>query len=498
MRDAAVSSNPASLKGVQRIVLQAGPAGTVVHVPLRFGDARSGRLLLRRLLYGVGKPPISATFGRRCDAPQDEVELAIGFTFEGLRALLVPRLYLAPMMARARAFAEGAAMRAGTHLGDTGPSAVPHWKAAFRSPDLHAIVTLHAVKDATCMEAADALAAAADGLAMPFERLVGRRLEQNPNPQSSPGAKRAPKIENDHWVHFGYRDGLSAIRVDGFPEPHSKRSLMAQEPPHARGEFLLGHANDERGNLWSFPDLPQRYREFFLDGSFGVLRDIEQDVAAFNEAVGRWVDQIAGERNGMLCGRDYVMAKLCGRWPDGRHFDPRDPDKPDSRRGRELFEPFDHGDDPHGYGCPFGSHTRRLNGREREPRRGAVHTRTRPLMRRGLPYGVSTSEKKGLLGLFFCASIEEQFEHLLGEWIDRDPLGIDIGGDGKDPLTGMHDDPDSVFVIPRTNGDPHRLAGFKSFCTTRGTAYAFYPSHLALTRIAELDFAPPEREDLWS
>ena len=44
----------------------------------------------------------------------------------------------------------------------------------------------------------------------------------------------------------------------------------------------------------------------------------------------------------------------------------------------------------------------------------------RPLIRRGMPYGPKFDQEpdapRGLLGLFFCASLEDQFEHLLIEW----------------------------------------------------------------------------------
>ena len=96
-----------------------------------------------------------------------------------------------------------------------------------------------------------------------------------------------------------------------------------------------------------------------------------------------------------------------------------------------------------------------------------------------MPYGPEyrkdDDEKRGLLGLFFCASLEDQFEHLLCEWGDANPMGPPNRGTAKDPFTGAQGSK-SVFDIPIPGSDLHQLDAFKSFVTTRGTVYAFFPS----------------------
>ena len=50
-----------------------------------------------------------------------------------------------------------------------------------------------------------------------------------------------------------------------------------------------------------------------------------------------------------------LKAKMCGRFPDGR---------PLAMPKSQPLDDFDYSEDTKGYGCPFGSHVRRLNPRE--------------------------------------------------------------------------------------------------------------------------------------
>ena len=102
-------------------------------------------------------------------------------------------------------------------------------------------------------------------------------------------------------------------------------------------------------------------------------------------------------------------------------------------------------------------------------------------------------KSRGLIGQFFCASIENQFEHLLGEWADRVPLGSPDEGGARDPLIGAHAPGDGPFEIPRPKHpedptkkpDPLRLTGLTPFTRTVGAAYLFYPSLATLCGIAK-------------
>jgi deferrochelatase/peroxidase EfeB len=300
-------------------------------------------------------------------------------------------------------------------------------------------------------------------------------------------------------VHFGFRDGISNPRIVGFHSPDTDPESKAPKL-HAPGEFILGYANDEGFNPWLLLNpgpgpnpwlLPTARIDpgFFRNGSFAAFRKIEQHEGEF--------DRFVSARAAQLGVSDaYVRAKLAGRWDDGRVVRPDEVSAPPpagvvdgSPQPDETLNNFDFSDDTHGRGCPFGAHIRRMNPRA-DP---VVPFRRRPLIRRGMPYGPrfqdAPADKRGLLGLFFCASLEDQFEHLLAQWGYANPMGPDNCGDAKDPLIGRHEDARSVFDIPVRGEQPRQIDGFNSFVTTRGTLYAFYPGLSALRHIARMDAA---------
>ena len=68
---------------------------------------------------------------------------------------------------------------------------------------------------------------------------------------------------------------------------------------------------------------------------------------------------------------------------------------------------------------------------------------------RGATHGVDRKAAHGFVGHFFCASIEDQFEHLVGQWGDRVPLGSADRGGARDPLIGAHEHGDGAFEVPQ-------------------------------------------------
>jgi deferrochelatase/peroxidase EfeB len=455
---------------VQRVVLHPPKGDHVAHAVLRFPDSAAGGAWLQEVCARRW-----LAFGERGDE-RTHGQMSLGLTFEGLRRLLVPSGYLAAMARTSRAFAEGAPRRAAEHLGDSGASAAALWDSAYRADRAHALLTIHAKSArrlARCLGAVKELA-----------RRCGVELIA-----CSQGARLSPRYPDNNnaaqsWVHFGYRDGLSRVGI---------RGLLGSYVDEA-GEFVFGHANNHGSNPWLLPQAPARIRAFFRHGSFGILRLIEQNIEAFDEAVDGWATQVERER--MVFDADesthaqwraYVKAKLCGRWPEGMLFD-QDGEKPAHSLPAADFR---HAGDERGVRCPFGSHIRRMNPRQGAAvPKGAVHAQHRPLIRRGTPYGSWQDPQRGLLGWFFCACIEDQFEHLLGQWANRPPLGQAVRG--KDPLIGRHEPGDDGFDIPRGDAqadtESHRLTGLQPFCTTRGTLYAFYPSRDAVERLATADY----------
>jgi hypothetical protein len=184
----------------------------------------------------------------------------------------------------------------------------------------------------------------------------------------------------------------------------------------------------------------------------------------------------------------FIRAKLLGRWDDGRVVQAKDT-MDSGPTGPSVAAAFDFAGDQTGRGCPFGAHIRRMNPRD-DP---VVPIRRRPILRRGMPYGQAylrddcqnDGQDRGLLGLFFCASLEHQFEHLVGQWANDTPMGPNNRGNARDPLIGHNDPARHVYDIPLSDTTALALRWLTPFVTTKGTLYAFFPSLSAIKQLAE-------------
>jgi deferrochelatase/peroxidase EfeB/predicted acylesterase/phospholipase RssA len=443
---------------VQRLALSGHVFDASYHFVLKVEDAAAACRFLGRVqdLVAFGE----RERGRAEGEADREPCVSIGFTYRGLQALDVPDRYLQELRTKAAAFCEGAPARAALRLGDSGPSAVERWEPIYRSDRAHVLILIHGPSEGAVDSTARRLEADVDamkGLAGWGEPMKANQL--NPDPKN-------------RTVHFGFRDNMAIPRI---VEHDFDRFTQLR---HRAGELVLGYENDERFNRWDDDLTASDVADFFRNCSFAALRKIEQDEGAFND----YIDQQA-------LPREFLKAKLCGRWFNGARV--LATDEPATKRAApKSGEPFNFEEDREGFGCPFGAHIRRVN-----PRTDHVApARMRPIFRRGMPYGSLYSkgtkdEKRGLLGLFFCASIEDQFEIVMSQWVENNPMGPPNRGNAKDPLVGRHDE-DSVFRIPRDGKADIELTGFQPFVTTRGTAYALFPSSATLRKITRVQPDP--------
>jgi len=496
---------------VQSLLLRPPDGPVVRHALLRVPDGKG--LAARQVL--------DETCRISFDIPRAAYNLicSIGFTFDGLDALCLPLAYLRVFQRFSPSFREGAVRRS-VAVGDTGPSSAAGWRPEFGQERAHVIVSWHGPRDA--VDAAwqrlawrwcGLLPRDAPAQATPdrfFATLEGERLG-------------APKGRVGQWAHFGFRDDVSDVAIDGLPRSQPAPDLRS----HAPGSLLLGWMDDEGLNRFSLTQAPDKVRRFFRSASFGILRPVRQNIAGFEEQVAKWQVEMCGlfpalepaeisttepkasapER--FLVDKDFVKAKLCGRWPDGHPvhpgaaFPPAEGPSPDEfdlklysdgKCGRFVMA------DKEGMGCPFGSHVRRM-----QPRPDAKgHLLRRPLLRRSVPFGSASFDRiptdgqpRGHLAHFFCASIENQFEHLLGQWGARPPLGAAAHDDALDPLMGPHDDPNTGLRIPLQGQKTQTLTGFQAWTTTLGMAYAWYPGREGLRMLLDNDFVPVELAGPW-
>ena len=167
--------------------------------------------------------------------------------------------------------------------------------------------------------------------------------------------------------HFGYRDRLSQLCIEGMGEEPTPGS----SPPIKPGEFFLGYP-DEEGPSVGLPEPEVLSR----NGSYVAYLRLEEHVGAFRDFLREHGDTPEQQ--------EWVAAKLMGRWRSGAPL-VLSPDKDDPELGKDMQRNnnFDYAKmDPYGYGCPLGAHIRRMN-----PRDTAVNMQRRKMIRRGGTYG---------------------------------------------------------------------------------------------------------------
>ena len=283
---------------------------------------------------------------------------------------------------------------------------------------------------------------------------------------------------------FGFRDGLSRTRVDigdGKPDPPGVAQLPA-------GEILLGY-HTAAGTL-------ARPSAFTRNGSYAVVRQLEQDVEGFWRF---WLNRGADEKEAI-----WMASKAVGRWPNGMPISgsvPTDEPPYDEKiaKNKLLFK-----NDLYGDHCPLGAHIRRANPRDglrADPKLSLDLVSHRRLMRRGRVYGPepnpawypqnlrsvikdtplndSPDRDPGLFFVCLCADITRQFEFVQQTWLNN-PKHANLY-DEVDPITAG----DGIlgelkrFSIPRATLRL-RVNNVRRWVTVRGGGYYFLPGRQAL------------------
>ena len=397
------------------------------------------------------------------EKPAGAVNVALSQT--GLQALELP---LATLNSFPAEFLEGMAQRAGVLL-DVGESAPENWEAMWQGR-IDAVVSVFA----QTQDALDAYVESvlADALTDGGVVLVG--------------TQQVERIKIDGLSttleHFGYTDGIS--------QPDFQHSLSTHTPGDGKlaekgrwkdletGDFLLGYSN-EALEIEAQPLPPV----FAKNGTYMVMRKLEQDVIGFRNYVREWGELYPG-------GEAKLRAKLMGRWDDGTPV-MTSPETPDATLAadEQRLNDFTYADDPEGIRCPLGAHVRRSNPRDSLGFGDALVARRR-ILRRGVPYGPyakegedQTAAERGLMFICLNANLARQFEFVQQQWIN---YGNDLGqGEDTDPVVGNRSY-QGRFVIP---GDPAKgeepfvCSGMQSFVTLKGGAYFFVPSVTALQMI---------------
>ncbi len=307
---------------------------------------------------------------------------------------------------------------------------------------------------------------------------------------------------------FGFTDGISQPVLRGVgPWTKRKDNNQLVEP----GEIILGYT-DNAGYIPPSPSIPAsadprgilpsahwdksrqrpdfsvaqqtRDRDFGCNGTFLVVRQLEQDCSAFKQFLtdaAAMLMQRGAAPSGMSPEEveHWIAAKMVGRWKNGSSL-VRHPHKPGPAPDNE-FAPGT--EDETGQRCPFGAHIRRANPRDTLDPGSELQlkiTNRHRILRVGRPYKPENGKNPGLVFMCLNADIERQFEFVQQTWI-RAP-SFNALEDEMDPIVGSGRD-DVVFTIPLPAGPPLRLTGLKQFVTLLGGEYFFVPGRRAVDHL---------------
>ena len=430
------------LDDIQHFLLARTPALSARYEFLTFRNSASGRAWLSGLIdkVGTGKSVGSAS--------PDSRWVSLAFTWNGLRALGLDEASLATFPEE---FRQGMAARAEI-VGETGANHPNYWVGGLASPALHAVAILFARDMAECERC---------------KREHDQHLSRIGGVEVLSGLDLEALYPGEPREHFGYRDRLTHPVIEGTGEESTPGSLL----PIKAGEFFLGYV-DESGSkpLMPQPEILSR------NGSYLAYLRLQEHVGAFRDFL-RQHGQTREEQ-------ELVAAKLMGRWRSGAPL-VLAPEKDDPALGVDMqrTNDFDYGKmDPYGYGCPVGSHIRRMN-----PRDTADNMNRHQMIRRGGTYGPRLPEdapedgvERGIAAFIGCASLVRQFEFAMNVWVN-DPRFKDLGNE-RDPFVGTQDGTFDMTIPKRPVRK--KIKGLPAFTTIRGGAYFFLPGIRALRFLA--------------
>lgn len=284
--------------------------------------------------------------------------------------------------------------------------------------------------------------------------------------------------------HFNLHDGISQPRPPALHDRNTARDNVSL------GEILCGYANDRKDHA---PRAEPSDEDLLFNGSFLVVRKIEQYAKQFEDYLEREAKRIADELSDKYqrpvdFSAKHLAGQLLGRNRDGT---------PLVANGAHGDNDFDYSGDPQGNRCPFASHVRRSN-----PREKFLYLPAPRIMRRGMSFGAPGEDGKGRHGVVFMsysASIAEQFE-LIQRWVNGgNSTGISAAQ--TDPLVGARPAVGNYFyrfVYEHDlleNGESKRVRDvirteLPAFTKLHWGLYLFAPSRRALAFLTQTMIGP--------
>lgn len=321
--------------------------------------------------------------------------------------------------------------------------------------------------------------------------------------------------------HFGFRDGISQPGVYGRVVADGMERLITSRygvPPQQGiefgkpgqplawpGQFLTGQP--------TFAGEPVELEPELSNGSFLVLRRLEQNVGAFLADTDDMAATLSGAGRGAISG-DELRTRIVGRHPSGASV-MRDEAGMQPVEGPLAINyfgfmaalpalmlsdgtrvPASQGDPDvlRGRRCPIWAHTRKVNPRELGTDRGGAHeTLGFQMLRRGIPFGPPYNRdvpgapenalSRGLLFVSYQRHIEDQFGVLNRAWMNnRDAPsagGFDLlVGQRVDEVSGLYASKDATYFASSVPDDQIgvEFAALRQWVMPTGGAFLFAPS----------------------
>ncbi len=392
-------------------------------------------------------------------------------------------------------------------LGDLGNNAAQHWRWGRDGNDLALLIygDAHDAKG----EVVSAIDLLDEVISQGCERAsatISRRIDLAP----------AGSSLRENKEPFGFVDGVSQPAMRGTYRGHKYPDPLHLIEP---GELVLGYP-DNRGNMPPSPMMQARHdpnmllptggevqgsaqseadnpRLFANNGSFLVIRQLEQDVQGFDQYCAEEGERLSDAFPDIPVTADmkeFVGAKMIGRWKDGSSI-ARYPYISESDRRKRLGKSSDfridndfvYGvEDPQGLKCPFGAHIRRTNPRDSLSPGSSdqidISNRHR-ILRVGRGYQPDEPEDNpGIMFMCLNADLERQFEFIQQTWMQNSKFhGLNAE---VDPLAVTDVSNQSGFTIPTGRG-PVMLKQMPQFVTMLGGGYFFVPGRQLLTYLSK-------------
>lgn len=332
------------------------------------------------------------------------------------------------------------------------------------------------------------------------------------------------RLPNDN-EHFGFKDGISQPKLRGLIDeqtPLTKREVLNQNigveyassgsPLVWTGEFVFGYPTQDPNHFRTpVPTSEDTQNDLVKNGSFLVVRRLNQDVKLFYEETDRISSELQASGQFQEYNPEFLRAKFIGRYKNGSPLVRND--QANDQYENKLSNLFNYKEnipditlfngevikgcpaDSQGLRCPLPSHIRKVNPRDSPTDQGASsNTMKFRILRRGIPFGsqydfknpanVSNNEERGLFFLCYQTSIEHQFELLMNRWVNS-PINPEENK-GFDMLLGNNNTAKNKkmwFEIQNKKLESKKLTAINNWIFPTGGQYFFVPSISLINKI---------------